>query len=132
MSLVITTDPIGGVKNRLNITEFVKNERFFTLYIHALGESITQNLHFPVIEMLFTSEDMQKKPQDGNHWKSFFQLSGIHGLPFVNWAKKHPPPQPNQAGYCAHGQVLFLTWHRAYVSIYEVHPAVVLSTVNDD
>lgn len=41
MSLIATVGPSGGVKNRLNIVDFVKKEKFFTLYVRALRKSIT-------------------------------------------------------------------------------------------
>lgn len=44
--------------------------------------------------------------------KSFFTLGGYHGEPFIG-----PGAIDNQwwGGYCNHGNVLFPTWHRAYV-----------------
>jgi hypothetical protein len=36
MSRVIITGPTGGAPNRLEIRDFVKNEKFFSLYIQAL------------------------------------------------------------------------------------------------
>ncbi|GME47467.1 putative tyrosinase [Neofusicoccum parvum] len=51
----------------------------------------------------------EKDPEDEN---SFFHIAGFHGEPFrgpgvtdKNW----------WGGYCHHGDVLFPTWHRAYV-----------------
>ncbi|KAF9447414.1 tyrosinase [Macrolepiota fuliginosa MF-IS2] len=98
MSLIATVGPTGGVKNRLDIVEFVKNEKFCTLYVRAL-------------------QAIQAREQHA--YESFFQLAGIHGLPFTEWAKERPSVDPYLAGYCTHGQVLFPTWHRTYVSIYE-------------
>ncbi|EPS41585.1 hypothetical protein H072_4515 [Dactylellina haptotyla CBS 200.50] len=50
-----------------------------------------------------------------NPW-SYYQLSGIHGAPFVPW------PDPSETGnfdrstgYCPHSSVLFGTWHRPYM-----------------
>ncbi|EKM78930.1 hypothetical protein AGABI1DRAFT_114468 [Agaricus bisporus var. burnettii JB137-S8] len=99
MSLLATVGPTGGVKNRLDIVDFVRDEKFFTLYVRAL-------------------QAIQDKDQAD--YSSFFQLSGIHGLPFTPWAKpKDTPTVPYESGYCTHSQVLFPTWHRVYVSIYE-------------
>ncbi|KAJ3565570.1 hypothetical protein NP233_g7549 [Leucocoprinus birnbaumii] len=98
MSLLATVGPTGGVKNRLNIVDFVKNDKFLTLYVRAL-ESI--------------------QARDQHSWDSFFQVAGIHGLPFIEWAKERPSVNANQAGYCTHGQPLFPTWHRPYVALYE-------------
>ena len=55
--------------------------------------------------------------------KSFFSVGGIHGLPYQTWddARGDPDPEPDQwLGYCTHGSVLFPTWHRPYVLLYEV------------
>lgn len=40
-TVIITAGPTGGVKNRLDIRDFVKNEKFFTLYVRALSRLIT-------------------------------------------------------------------------------------------
>lgn len=57
MSLIATVGPTGGVKNRLNIVDFVKNEKFFTLYVRSLGgynyvDSDPQCLLIPVVQKL--------------------------------------------------------------------------------
>jgi tyrosinase len=44
---------------------------------------------------------------------------GIHGLPLVHWDEQ-TEPQRRGVGYCTHGSVLFPTWHRPYVLLYEV------------
>jgi len=98
MSFIPTVGPTGGVKNRLNAVDFVQDEKFFTLYIRAL-------------------KAIQDRGQED--YKSFFQVSGIHGLPFTEWAKKEPSLKVNKSGYCSHGAVTFPTWHRTYVSVYE-------------
>ncbi|KXN83343.1 Polyphenol oxidase 2 [Leucoagaricus sp. SymC.cos] len=98
MSLVATVGPTGGIKNRLDIVDFVKDEKFLTLYVRAL-QAI--------------------QARDQHSWVSFFQVAGIHGLPFTEWAKEQPSLSPYQAGYCTHGQPLFPTWHRPYVALYE-------------
>lgn len=56
---------------------------------------------------------------------SFFQVGGIHGLPFAPWDGDDNDNDDqvgnNQwGGYCTHGSVLFPTWHRPYVLLYEV------------
>ncbi|KAK4186211.1 hypothetical protein QBC35DRAFT_501904 [Podospora australis] len=48
-------------------------------------------------------------PTDDN---SFFKIAGYHGMPFrgAGWGN------PNWwGGYCNHGNILFPTWHRAYL-----------------
>ena len=44
--------------------------------------------------------------------KSFFYISGLHGLPYRGPGEIDPKWW---GGYCWHGSVLFPTWHRIYV-----------------
>ncbi|KAH9988351.1 hypothetical protein BJV77DRAFT_1061440 [Russula vinacea] len=46
---------------------------------------------------------------------SHFSIGGIHGLPYVSWEGAGS----RWNGYCTHGSVLFPTWHRPYVALYE-------------
>ena len=52
---------------------------------------------------------------------SFFQIGGIHGLPPVRWncAGEEESASDMFEGYCAHSTVLFPTWHRPYVCLFE-------------
>ena len=54
---------------------------------------------------------------------SHFGIAGIHGMPFVPWegaGGNRPVQGSGWGGYCTHGNVLFPTWHRPYVALYEV------------
>ncbi|KAI0357534.1 tyrosinase [Trametes cingulata] len=101
---LVTSGPFGGetpgavAPNRLEIHDFIQNERMFSLYIQAL-------------------QAMMDTPEDDP--ASFFQLAGIHGLPYTPWDGVGEDSPAEVAGYCTHGQVLFPTWHRPYVSLYE-------------
>lgn len=54
---------------------------------------------------------------------SYFQIGGIHGLPYVRWNGADISGEAVESiGYCTHGSVLFPTWHRPYVSLFEVRP----------
>nr|BAF74396.1 tyrosinase [Pholiota nameko] len=103
MSRVVITGVSGTVANRLEINDFVKNDKFFSLYIQAL-------------------QVMSSVPPQENV-RSFFQIGGIHGLPYTPWdgITGDQPFDPNTqwGGYCTHGSVLFPTWHRPYVLLYE-------------
>jgi len=48
---------------------------------------------------------------------SYFQIGGIHSLPNEAW---NGVVGLGSGGYCTHGTVLFPTWHRTYLSLYEV------------
>ena len=51
---------------------------------------------------------------------SWFAVAGIHGAPQVPWDQVAGIVQPGWLGYCTHASVLFPTWHRAYVLLFEV------------
>ncbi|KAG7085489.1 hypothetical protein E1B28_003052 [Marasmius oreades] len=107
MSRFVVTGAKGGhtqgaqAPNRLEINDFVKNELHFSLYVQAL-QSIYTN-----------------KRQD--EIDSFFQIGGIHGLPYVSWDGSGGKPVDPDAweGYCTHGDVLFPTFHRPYMILLE-------------
>ncbi|EPS38104.1 hypothetical protein H072_8125 [Dactylellina haptotyla CBS 200.50] len=51
---------------------------------------------------------------------SYFQVAGIHGEPFRPWDENTPAdPRTRWRGYCTHASVLFPTWHRPYLALYE-------------
>jgi tyrosinase len=56
---------------------------------------------------------MDKDPKDPD---SFFNLAGFHGEPFRGPGEFDPG---YWGGYCNHGNVLFPTWHRAYLLRFE-------------
>ncbi|KAJ3505393.1 hypothetical protein NLJ89_g7442 [Agrocybe chaxingu] len=102
MSRFVVTGATGGAPNRLEINDFVKNDKFFSLYIQAL-QAVSSNNQVNI--------------------QSFFQLGGIHGLPYIPWddatGDQAWDPSTQWGGYCTHGSVLFPTWHRPYVMLFE-------------
>ncbi|KAI0304304.1 tyrosinase [Multifurca ochricompacta] len=107
MSHFVITGANGGVlqgaaaPNRIEINDFVKIQDQFSLYIQALNA-------------------MFKTPQSSS--TSHFSIGGIHGLPYIQWegaGGTHPVKGSQWSGYCTHGSVLFPTWHRPYVALYE-------------
>ncbi|KAK6498322.1 hypothetical protein TWF481_010913 [Arthrobotrys musiformis] len=51
---------------------------------------------------------------------SYYQIAGIHGRPYMPWAGVNAPRGTNlNTGYCTHADVLFLPWHRPYLSLFE-------------
>ncbi|KAK4227792.1 common central domain of tyrosinase-domain-containing protein [Podospora fimiseda] len=51
---------------------------------------------------------------------SYFQIAGIHGQPFVPWDEDDKAPVANsKSGYCTHNSILFTTWHRPYMLLFE-------------
>jgi Common central domain of tyrosinase len=62
---------------------------------------------------------MQKDHRD---MRSYYQIAGIHGLPYDPYDGVDPYPGPPNSkfwGYCAHGSTLFPTWHRIYLLLFE-------------
>lgn len=122
--LAITGVTGGGAPNRLEINDFVKNVRFFSLYVQALRKSTT-NCHRYLLIRFPLPEAMSANDQ--GLVQSFFSVGGIHGLPFqtrdgATGSKPFDPNGNQWGGYCTHGSVLFPTWHRPYVMLYEVCP----------
>ncbi|KIL63082.1 hypothetical protein M378DRAFT_733369 [Amanita muscaria Koide BX008] len=65
---------------------------------------------------------------DASDDKSFYAVSGIHGQPYTAWngatgtsTASSPASEKewNFGGYCTHGSVLFPTWHRPYLALFE-------------
>ncbi|KLO14547.1 Di-copper centre-containing protein [Schizopora paradoxa] len=84
---------------RKEIYDLIKDERQFSLYVQAL-DRLTK-----------AKEDVSV---------SHYQVGGIHGLPYVRWEDAgNKTPAGTWEGYCHHGSVLFPTWHRPYMSLYE-------------
>ncbi|KAK3724436.1 hypothetical protein LTR37_001060 [Vermiconidia calcicola] len=50
---------------------------------------------------------------------SYYQIAGIHGRPFQPWNDVPPADGNNSPGYCTHLLNLFLSWHRAYLALFE-------------
>jgi len=49
---------------------------------------------------------------------SFYQVAGVHGYPDVAW--DGATGADYSVGYCTHASILFPTWHRPYIALYEV------------
>ncbi|KAK9809904.1 hypothetical protein WJX72_001370 [[Myrmecia] bisecta] len=56
---------------------------------------------------------------DPTNPRTFFQIGGIHGWPYVAYNSDAPLGDNNPFGYCWHGSQLFPTWHRPYVALLE-------------
>jgi len=125
MSRFVITGAGGGSPPRLEINDFVNDEKFFSLYIQALRKSTTNCYRYYLLILFFLPEGMSANDQDVV--QSFFSVAGIHGLPNKAWDGDigNTPFDPNSGqwgGYCTHGSTLFPTWHRPYVMLYEVCP----------
>ena len=56
---------------------------------------------------------------DTSDMQSYYQIAGIHGMPYSPWNGVGGIDDYNYGGYCTHTSVLFLTWHRPYLALYE-------------
>jgi tyrosinase len=98
---------------RQELREFKKNEDLWNLYLLGLWQ--------------FQKIDQKKQ-------LSYFQIAGIHGLPYEAWpvndqklkelaekrrAQLRKGEAPGVLGFCTHTSILFLTWHRPYLALFE-------------
>jgi len=71
--------------------------------------------------LILAFDRMQKVPQ--GDLLSYYQIAGIHGRPLRPWDGVNGVPGANN-GYCTHISNLFPTWHRPYLSLFEVRALV--------
>ena len=102
-SLVITGPKLpsnytGAIPQRIEIRQLQsENPVQWNLYLIALHR--------------FQAMDQSKK-------SSYYQIAGIHGRPFIPWDDVQFAPG-RTGGYCTHSSIIFLTWHRPYVALFE-------------
>ncbi len=127
MSHTIITGAKGGATqgavapNRLEIHDLVKDKEKFSLYIQALSKPPLRPYRSIVSPLTLHTGIMYATPQSNP--LSHFGIGGIHGRPYVSWegaGGNRPVQGSGWSGYCTHGNVLFPTWHRPYVALYEV------------
>ncbi|OTB03798.1 hypothetical protein M426DRAFT_12300 [Hypoxylon sp. CI-4A] len=105
----VTGIPLGQGENpgiRQEIRDFQKNEDLWNLYLLGLSEF---------------------KRKDKDNSLSYFQVAGIHGVPYDIWPKKAwnkklegmKAPNDEPTGFCTHTSIIFLTWHRPYLALFE-------------
>ena len=92
---------------RQNINDLQSSGPAFDLYILAL---------------------QQMEQQSQNSELSYYQVAGIHGLPYVEW---DGVSGQNQRGYCTHESILFPAWHRPYLALFEVRYITVMMFQRD-
>jgi tyrosinase len=88
----------GTLPVRLEFNDFIKNADLLNLYLLGLDR-------------------MQKVSQDDP--LSYYQIAGIHGLPYTEWDHVGDDNDQKSSGYCSHSSILFATWHRPYLALYE-------------
>lgn len=103
---------IKGIANtvypRLEIRDLARNGDQFNLYLQGM---------------------QRFQAKDKNDPLSYYQIAGIHGVPYIGWNNNVPK---HAAGYCPHAQTLFGSWHRPFLALYEqAWYANVLDVVNE-
>ncbi|KAK1757866.1 hypothetical protein QBC47DRAFT_319522 [Echria macrotheca] len=60
---------------------------------------------------------------DESQLQSYYQIAGIHGQPFKPWngvtSSTDWRTSSGFGGYCTHSSILFVSWHRPYLALYE-------------
>ncbi|OHE90735.1 hypothetical protein CORC01_13958 [Colletotrichum orchidophilum] len=98
--IIITKLPSinGTIPNRPEIREMKQNPFKWNLFL--LASSMFQ----------FTNQSEEL---------SWYQIAGIHGVPFIPWNGVPGVPGGENRGYCTHMSILFPSWHRVYLALYE-------------
>ncbi|KAI8190604.1 hypothetical protein K4K48_000322 [Colletotrichum sp. SAR 10_66] len=96
-----TSDEVRQVPLRMEVDEWFKSDK----NVHVEQRA----LFFPAFWKL-----SHMSPQEKISW---YQIAGIHGRPYVAWDEESQ--SKNEAGYCTHNSILFSTWHRPYMLLWE-------------
>ncbi|KAF7875362.1 hypothetical protein EAF04_002534 [Stromatinia cepivora] len=88
----------SSIPLRQEVRDLEKNVDLWELYI--LGTSMMQTI-------------------DQSDIRSWYQISGIHGRPYLPYDGVQATPGDENNGYCTHVSILFPTWHRPYLALYE-------------
>ncbi|KAF3919116.1 Tyrosinase [Orbilia brochopaga] len=86
----------GQVPVRKEIRTMIQNPAEFNLFVLAL-------------------QRFQQQPQSSEN--SYYGIAGIHGRPYKAWNNVFGGN--SQSGYCFHTDILFLSWHRPYLALFE-------------
>ncbi|CAM1508854.1 Fc.00g025930.m01.CDS01 [Cosmosporella sp. VM-42] len=111
-SYPITGITVGGVQLRREVNDWALNNPIqLSLFIRAMR--------------IFQAMDFQER-------LSYFQVAGIHGLPAIPWDNDPAPMEVTNSYpgtyaqvdvtpdfYCSHQSLIFPTWHRAYMLLFE-------------
>lgn len=99
-SALLTTGAPGAVGTRYEIRQLASSyPRQYTLFLLAM-------------------QQFEALPQSQQN--SYYQISGIHGVPRVSFDGVNQCSScTNADGYCTHSSILFLAWHRPYLALFE-------------
>ncbi|KAF3922528.1 Tyrosinase [Orbilia brochopaga] len=111
MAETLKTYAITGIKAGVVDNKVPLRLEVDTWYPGQTPEHLLQNSLFLWALRFFQDRDPDAK-------LSYFQVAGIHGLPYMPWDEDTDAQTMNE-GYCTHDSLLFPTWHRPYVLLYE-------------
>ncbi|CAG8709016.1 7080_t:CDS:2, partial [Gigaspora rosea] len=105
----VILEPFPDIYPRLDIRDFYGNE--------------TYRPHFDLLIQSYQA--MYDRPH--KDVRSFYQVAGIHGLPYEPYDGVTGVHEYNSSGwgkdrwggYCHHGDSIFITWHRPYMLLFE-------------
>ncbi|KAL2145943.1 hypothetical protein VTI28DRAFT_5817 [Corynascus sepedonium] len=97
-AMVVQGKTGGEVHVRQEIRELEQDHDLWTLYMLGLSMLQYTDQAFPL---------------------SHYGLAGIHGMPHQTWGGVEPAIGNEGTGYCTHSSILFPTWHRSYMALYE-------------
>ncbi|KAI0396602.1 Di-copper centre-containing protein [Xylariaceae sp. FL0594] len=74
----------------------------------------------PMWDLFIRGLDALQSRPEGDE-RSYFQLAGIHGRPYIPYNGVGPVASqgPSWGGYCPHMSPQLIPWHRVYVALYE-------------
>ncbi|RAR16566.1 di-copper centre-containing protein [Stemphylium lycopersici] len=87
-----------GVHPRQELRELQKDTELWNIFLQAFAR--------------FQAMDQTEKI-------SYYQVAGIHGVPFQPWDKVTGEPGQEMMGYCPHTSSIFGPWHRPYLALFE-------------
>ncbi|EUC44489.1 hypothetical protein COCMIDRAFT_98124 [Bipolaris oryzae ATCC 44560] len=87
-----------GVHPRLELRELQQDAELWNMFILAFAR--------------FQTMDQTQKT-------SYYEIAGIHGVPFGQWDNVKGIPGQEKMGYCPHSSSIFGPWHRPYLALFE-------------
>ncbi|KAF1963307.1 Di-copper centre-containing protein [Byssothecium circinans] len=131
-STSITSSPILPHKKRNLLNDFPRQEGGVFSVLGIAGLNDQNNTVHPRLELRELEKDtlqwnifllglqrFQNVSQDDK--LSYFQIAGIHGRPWISWdgVEGDANDKSQHQGYCQHSSILFPTWHRPYLALFE-------------
>ncbi|KAH8653928.1 tyrosinase precursor [Tricladium varicosporioides] len=77
-----------------------------------------QNKHADQWNLYLLGLDAFKKVDEKSDL-SYYGIAGIHGRPYRPWGGVKGTNNPGWQGYCTHTSILFASWHRPYLALFE-------------